>query len=93
MLWIKKVLDYFYWLRQDYKAWKRGERRIAPRGSTGRVYEKKENVLQAQPPPVASSGAMKVNGRGSATLQMKITRKATGEIEYIEVPATVEEIK
>jgi len=27
---------------QDYKAWKRGERRIAPRGSRGRVYERIE---------------------------------------------------
>lgn len=29
------------WLWEDFKAYRRGERRIAPRGSRGRIYEKK----------------------------------------------------
>lgn len=29
------------WLWEDWKAYRRGERRIAPRGSRGRIYEKK----------------------------------------------------
>ena len=29
------------WLWEDFKAWRRGERRIAPHGATGRIYERK----------------------------------------------------
>lgn len=80
------IREWIYWLREDFKAWRRGEKRVAPRGTTGRVYAKKAEEV---PPP--SGGGVNVNLpiKGSATLRMKITR-ADGSVEYREEPATVE---
>ena len=49
------------WLWEDAKAWRRGDRRIAPRGARGRIYRRKgaegrgpgkpPNVVIARPKP------------------------------------------
>jgi len=53
-------------LIEKFRAWMRGERRIAPAKVRGRVYEKK-----ARP---ADSGNNIISGRGSASMKMKVIR-------------------
>ena len=60
----------------------RGERRIAPYGVTGRVYER---IREDAP-----AGAHQASARANATLEMKITR-ADGSIEIRTMPAKVTE--
>ena len=64
----------------DFRAFRRGERRIAPAGATGRVYERKNA------PDEGSGTNRNASGRGTATLTMKITR-ADGTVETRIVPA------
>lgn len=62
-------------LKGDYQAWKRGEKRIAPAGATGRIYKKKNG---------ASAQAVK-NVKGNTKLKSvgaKITR-ADGTVEHL----------
>lgn len=69
-------------LWEDLKAFRRGERRIAPRSVTrGRVYARKNEDT-----PSGSHFATKREPK--ATLSMKITR-ADGSVERVVVPATV----
>ena len=71
-------------ITEAFGAWRRGERRIAPQGVRGRVYEKKD--------PAAESSAQsekKISAGPKAVLEMKVTR-ANGEVETIRVPAKAE---
>jgi hypothetical protein len=75
----------FAWLKElkeDFKASRRGEHRVAPRGQTGRVY------ARPAPESAASAGSHDADGRASATLHMKITR-ADGTVELRSAPATI----
>ena len=76
-------MNFFRALWEDFKAFRRGERRVAPRQIRGRVYAKKG----AAP----SSGAVKTSARPSASLTMKITR-ADGSVETIKVPASIRKL-
>jgi hypothetical protein len=76
-----KVKEYVKTLVEDVKAWRRGERRVAPRGVRGRVYAPKEEA--------ASGGSVvRIRKEPIASLVMKVTR-ADGSTETIEVPAQV----
>lgn len=72
-------------LWEDFKAWRRGEKRIAPRGAKGRIYESKG---QKAPP-----GPMKATVR----LQGKITKmrvyRAQEDAWYVVDPVTGAEVK
>lgn len=57
---------------EDFRAWKRGERRVAPRKLTGRVYAPKK-----QP----KAGEFKTRTKGVMTLKMRVYRAATGKWE------------
>lgn len=72
-------------LIEGFKAWRRGEVRVAPHGSRGRVYARKADqlVLQENRP-----GGLNVPVRAKASLEMKITR-ADGSTEIRHVPVTV----
>lgn len=48
-------------LREDFKAWRRGERRVVPYGVRGRVYER------ISPPP--SLGGLLATGRFKASIR------------------------
>ena len=50
---------------QNFKAWRRGERRIAPAGTRGRVYEQKNP---------SSSGAHKVETKTTYTTLARVIR-------------------
>ena len=67
-------------LWEDFKAWRRGERRVAPREQTGRVYERNDEP--------SSGGAHKASARATAVCRAKITR-ADGTVEYVTLPAEV----
>ena len=73
-------------LKEDVKAFFRGERRVAPYGASGRVYEPRKPQEGK-----GSGGHALVSGRASGTLTMKITR-ANGDVEVVEVPATAERL-
>ena len=60
----------------------RGERRIAPYGVHGRVYERVREP--------AAPGDHEASGRANATLEMKITR-ADGTVETKRAPARITE--
>lgn len=65
----------------DFKAHRRGEKRVAPRHVRGRVYAKKSGE--------ADDGVVfKVKKEPVATLTMKVTRE-NGTVEVIKVPAQV----
>lgn len=74
-------------ITESFKAWRRGERRVAPHGVRGRVYEKKD----PQHDTTGSGGGREISSRGTATLHMKVLRQ-DGTSEEIEVPATVKRI-
>ena len=61
---------------EDFKAKRRGEIRIAPRGTRGRVYAH-----------VESPGSHNTSKVGLAELEIKVTR-ANGAVETYNVPAT-----
>jgi hypothetical protein len=72
-------MNFFNTLRQDFLAWLRSERRVAPRGVRGRVYAGDKDPL----PPV-----VRLSPPRTATLHMVVTR-ADGSVEKITVPAQV----
>ena len=81
--------EHIHWLIQDYKAWRRGEKRVAPKGSTGRIYEKKN--ASTQQVDVSAGVAIPVSGNVTATLEMEVKR-ADGTVEHLSAPATVTKI-
>lgn len=66
---------------EDLKAWRRGEVRVAPRGTSGRIYAKKGGE---EP----SAGTHKVKAEPIVTLEMKVMR-ANGDVEVIKVPGVM----
>jgi hypothetical protein len=73
--------EYLKSLVEDVKAWRRKERRVAPRNVRGRVYEKKEA-------PESGGMVMRVVKQPTASLTMRVLR-ADGSVEVIKVPAKV----
>ena len=69
-------MQLFRSLIEDFKAWKRGERRVAPRKLTGRVYAPKEM-------PKEGGGAKAMRSKGMLTLDRRVYRAATGEWETL----------
>ena len=65
-------------LSEWFKAYRRGERRIAPYGTTGRVYERKN----PQAGEVSAGGEKKVGSQGTYTMTARIIRK-NGNIEEL----------
>ena len=61
-------------LIEDFKAWKRGETRVAARECTGRVYAPKEA-------PTEGGGCKVMHAKGVLTLDRRVYRAATGEWE------------
>ncbi len=70
------MMRLFRSLIEDFKAWKRGERRVASRKLTGRVYALKET-------PKADGGAKVMRSKGVMTLDRRVYRAATGEWETL----------
>ncbi len=62
----------------------RGERRIAPQGARGRIYEKKNPELVGN---IAGAGK-EFSAGPTCTVQAKITR-ADGTVEYLDLPGSV----
>ena len=60
-------------LWQNFKAWRRGERRIAPSGTRGRVYEQKN---------ASSSGAHEVETKTTYTVLARVIRADGRPDEY-----------
>ena len=73
------IRNFFHHVIEDFKALRRGERRVAPYGATGRIYQRKQGD---------AGTAVRIAATPKATLKMTITR-ANGTVEVIEVPATV----
>jgi hypothetical protein len=61
-----------YW--EDLKAWRRGEVRIAPHGTTGRVYARKD-----------SRGHPIIPSKGTVRTHIKITSK-DGRVREVTLP-------
>jgi len=78
---------FFRSLIQDIKARFRGEKRIAPRGTRGRVYQKPQDV-----PSGRGAAPFGVRPQPEATLTITVTR-ADGTVESQTVPAHVTEVK
>ena len=75
------------WAWEDFKAWRRGERRVAPHGTTGRIYERKGSD---------SGGLLKpVEAKPEVVIEASVFRAATGQWEKLGVIAKgeVTEIK
>jgi len=74
-------------IKESFGAWRRGEKRIAPHGSRGRVFVKKN------PEAESSAGSEKrISAGPKAVLEITVTR-ADGTVEKHAVPATAEFIK
>ncbi len=69
-----------------YRAQRRGEKRVAPYGTRGRVFVKKNEPLSNQGPLMEP-----ITSKATAVIHMKVMR-ANGEIEHITVPATVTKV-
>ena len=65
-------------ISDTFKAFMRGDRRVAPHGTTGRVYESKK---------AGATDDHASSARASATLEMVVTRK-DGTVERIKVPTS-----
>ena len=75
---------------EDRKAKKRGEKRVAARHITGRVYARASDY--PAPPPTGDSGHSAV-ARPKATLHRRVYRAATGTWETLpDVSADIEVI-
>lgn len=83
-----KVASLFAELVRDFHAWRRNERRVAPRGLRGRVYERKDGSTAAEDP----FNNIRVKAGPQATLEITIAR-ADGSVERRVVPASVVEVK
>ncbi len=68
-------MDFFRSLVEDFKAWRRGERRVAPRQLVGRVYAPKD-----QP---AVGGAKASRAKGKLTMHRRVFRADTGRWENL----------
>jgi hypothetical protein len=79
-----KLRDFIRSLVEDFKAHRRGEKRIAPRGTRGRIYAPKVGSVAAD----NEGMSFRVSKTPTAQLTMKITR-ANGDVETIVVPAQV----
>lgn len=73
-------MGYFKTMWEDFKAYRRDEVRVAPKGVRGRVYAEKD---------APTSPGHSVASKGKAELEMIVTR-VNGDVERIVVPATVE---
>lgn len=83
-----KLRERLRWIREDWKAKRRGEVRVAPRGASGRVYAK-----EGQYPSEARSraGAHQARAKATVTVGIKVIR-ADGTVEdHGTHPATLEE--
>lgn len=68
-------------LIEDFKAYRRGEKRVAPRGTRGRIYAPTEGKSEV-------GTTFRAKADPVATLIMKITR-TDGTVERVTVPAKV----
>lgn len=73
-----------YELKEALKAWRRGERRIAPHPVRGRVYVKKNPTEQDEAARARPPGGQAVS-RGVVQCEAKITR-ADGTVERVRLP-------
>ncbi len=76
----------FYRLFDWIAATRRGERRIAPYGSRGRVFEKKNPELAS----IAGAGK-NMDAGPTLTVSAKITR-ADGTVEIVDLPGSVSQL-
>lgn len=67
-----------YW--QDFKAWRRGEYRVAAYGGRGRVYARRDEE--------APSAAMQVTARTTYKTLARVIRKDGRPVEYYELSKT-----
>ncbi len=67
-------MQLFRSLIEDFRAWRRGETRVAPRKLTGRVYAPKGT-------PKGGGGTKVMRSKGVMTLKRRVFRAATGEWE------------
>lgn len=72
-------MNFFRALWEDFKAFRRGEKRVAPRQVRGRVYARKGG---------GGGSSIVIGKTPKATLTMTVTR-ANGDVETIKVPAKV----
>ena len=70
-----------------YRARQRGEVRVAPYGTRGRVFAKKNEPQSNQGPLMEP-----ITSKATAVIHMKVTR-ANGDVEHITVPATVTKVE
>jgi len=71
-------------IKEKYQAWRRGEERINPTATRGRIYKSND------PNKGEVGGTRVIRVKPSATLTMTITR-ADGTVEVIKAPAKVKE--
>ena len=71
-------MNYFRRLWEDYKAYRRGERRVAPKNVRGRIYAR----------AASTSGGTQIGATPKASLEITITR-ADGSVEKQIVPSEV----
>lgn len=69
------TLPKFRELKEDLKALRRGEKRIAPFGSTGRVYAKRN-------PPPTSDGSINPQSEPKLSISARVIR-ADGKVEEL----------
>lgn len=74
-------MNYIRSLWEDFKAFRRGEQRVTPRGVRGRIYSR---VIGDS----SSPGSVNVKAGPTASLTMTV-RRADGRVETITVPAKV----
>ena len=78
-----KVFAYLKTFWEDFKAHRRGEKRVAPRNVRGRVYAREGDEPQGT--------SFVIKRKPTASLVMTVRRK-DGTTEIIKVPAQVTEI-
>ncbi len=64
-------------LWQDFKAGRRGERRVAPRGVRGRIYARKDGSD-------GNPGRMRASAKPKASIKRRVYRQATGQWEDLD---------
>lgn len=72
------IRNFFRHVRDDFNAWRRGEVRVAPYGSTGRVFERKAE-------PTSPDNSYQYAAEPVVTVELEI-RRADGTVEKINVP-------
>lgn len=71
LIWIQDTIS-------DFRAWRRGEIRVGPRGSRGRVYRKRDGTEPEAP------GAV-VPRKRHIKITAKVFRAAGGPVEHLEL--------